>query len=606
MFEPIRCTAELSQSPTSFKPLLQQYLVSRNQGLVPTNERTVMILTSKVAQKSYGTEKRFLCPPPTTLLTGADWWSHEQQASRATPAKLTIQISGEATSQTGVLEWHNQQGALLDSAASMAATACVLGETQTISGKCVSKQLHINDADEKRKRVEVLVKIQLGNGLILGTLASKGIKVISKPSKKRQSAKNMDLCIHHGTTISLFNRIRSQTVSTKYLGVSRNNQPTNGLPVADTNGTCFVARTGQWDPFVVWIVDTQHQSTEPHNTKDQLNQSMKNKYSPPPPAIALKAKGGPIAIHYNQPVVLQCVSTGLVSPVMVIRKVDRGSMALGGSRIDRSNGNGNGSGSGSGSGSGGGIGGGGECGDEVLGDPVSQLHKIAFQIVQDPSAHSTNSNNNISQPFLLSTSSWNLPNSCQPVSYLACLNDAVGMHRTTSTRTLHKPEAPKRPVEPSRRNSATAQDLSLDGSCWTEDVSDAAVWTIVGTDCASYTFWTPDIARTQSGLAHFPIINNLTMSSTTSCNGDLLTLTGEHITRDLKVWFGDIEAKTDYQSRESIRCVVPDTHILETSLATTIDEELVIDGSIGPNRRLPLLLVRNDGLVYQTDFFHTF
>ncbi|KAI9029692.1 beta-trefoil DNA-binding domain-containing protein [Phycomyces nitens] len=563
MFEPIRCTAELTQSPSSFKPLLQQYLVSRNQGTIPANERTVMILTSKVAQKSYGTEKRFLCPPPTTLLTGADWWSHEQ-ASRATPAKLTIQISGEATSQTGVLEWHNQQGALLDSAASMAATACVLGETQIISGKCVSKQLHINDADEKRKRVEVLVKIQLGNGLFLGTLASKGIKVISKPSKKRQSAKNMDLCIHHGTTISLFNRIRSQTVSTKYLGVR--NQSTN--PLMDTNGTCFIARTGQWDPFVVWIVDTQQSENHPHT---------RNKHIPPPPAIALKAKGGPVAIHYNQSVVLQCATTGLVSPVMVIRKVDRGSMALGGSRIDRSNGSA-----------------GGECGDEVLGDPVSQLHKIAFQIIQDPSAYSTN---NTKPSF--STSSWDLPDSCQPVSYLACLNDVVGMHRTTASRILHKPDAPKRPVEPSRRNSATAQDLSSDGSCWTEDVSDAAVWTIVGTDCASYTFWTPDISRTQSGLTQFPTVNNLT-----TC-GDLLTLTGEHIGRDLKVWFGDIEAKTDYQSKESIRCVVPDTHILETSLAISPADQETSESS-GHTKSLPLLLVRTDGLVYQTDLFYTF
>jgi hypothetical protein len=61
-----------------------------------------------------------------------------------------------------------------------------------VTANCVSKHLHINDADEKRKRVEVLVKITLGNGNLLGTLASKGIKVISKPSKKRQSVKNIE------------------------------------------------------------------------------------------------------------------------------------------------------------------------------------------------------------------------------------------------------------------------------------------------------------------------------------------------------------------------------------------------------------------------------
>lgn len=59
-------------------------------------------------------------------------------------------------------------------------------------GRCVLKRLYINDADEKRKKVECLIKVQLANGLMLGTLSSRGIKVISKPSKKRQSVKNIE------------------------------------------------------------------------------------------------------------------------------------------------------------------------------------------------------------------------------------------------------------------------------------------------------------------------------------------------------------------------------------------------------------------------------
>lgn len=59
-------------------------------------------------------------------------------------------------------------------------------------GRCVLKRLFINDADEKRKKVECLIKVQLANGLMLGTLSSRGIKVISKPSKKRQSVKNIE------------------------------------------------------------------------------------------------------------------------------------------------------------------------------------------------------------------------------------------------------------------------------------------------------------------------------------------------------------------------------------------------------------------------------
>ncbi|KAI9494719.1 hypothetical protein BDB00DRAFT_871005 [Zychaea mexicana] len=792
-----------ANTATALKPHVQQYLMSNDPA--GSGERTVMILTSKVAQKSYGTEKRFLCPPPTTVLSGSCWWtndstgatpsggqdaaSHNKSSNNnnnnfgagsvgfanglvsttttttngsngnnnnnnssstttatssgvLTPPKLTIHISGEATSQTGVLEWYAPNGTVLDgsSSAAAASNAAASGDS-TMSAKCVSKHLHINDADEKRKRVEVLVKMQLGNGLQLGTLASKGIKVISKPSKKRQSVKNMELCIHHGTTISLFNRIRSQTVSTKYLGVSSNGHKGNG------NGTCFVARTGSWDPFVIWIVDT---SRAPDITAMPRKHHPTNPNYPPPPAIALQtdANQQPLAIHYNQAVVLQCVSTGLVSPVMVIRKVDKGSMVLGGNRMEDLSGTT-----------------GGECGDESLGDPVSQLHKIAFQIVQDPSiAHNNKANfrggshpspydhhhhqqQQQQQPCSPQSQQqqlqeWTLPQSCQPITYLACLNDVVGMHKTTTARTFiatrpslpnaaaaaaaaaakaaQQPESPttwleaqqmlsninnndfvvsqessgkvvrKRRVScdvvkpmslpaklqqqssamAARRrvnslndvpaitggggggrrgstssmlggdrrgstDSSSAGGQQADGACWTEDVSDAAVWTIVGTDCATYTFWTPPplVAGNTSCETGFnspftmnplyaepasaPITPFPTMAQVTESGGgggggsnnnnsnnnnssDQLTIQGENLTRDLAVWFGDIKSpRTDYRSRESLTCAVPDLNELLSSPAIVVDEE---DGQ----RKLPLLLVRGDGVVYRTGKFYSF
>ncbi|CAO3627825.1 unnamed protein product [Cunninghamella echinulata] len=732
-----------ANTANQLKPYIQQYLLSNDA--IPSGERTITILTSKVAQKSYGTEKRFLCPPPTTILSGSSWWTskdtneediNDQQQQNnyysnipsslpsLSQPKLNVHISGEATSQNGVLEWSLENGTIIDNSTALisAAHASKAGE-MAISGKCVSKQLHINDADEKRRRVEVLVKMQLGNGLNFGTLPSKGIKVISKPSKKRQSVKNMELCIHHGTTISLFNRIRSQTVSTKYLGVScnqpENNNNNNGtVPSTNNNGnngTCFVARTSSWDPFVIWIVDTSQSPEAASATPPRMPHHPIHPDFPPPPAIAMQTGlnlQSPVAIHYNQPVVLQCVSTGLVSPVMVIRKVDKGSMVLGGNRVEDLSGLT-----------------GGECGDEALGDPVSQLHKIAFQIVQDPSvAYHNKASYQPHLTSLVSTSTeWQVPQSSgHPVTYLACLNDVVGMHKTSTMRTFVSSKPPISPsltavsstssstthslwgdmfpddmmtsvissqestgkvvrkrrvscdvVKPvslppkiappytnqhhhlqhhgkntasqrrrvnslndvpikvnaeggsggrrnstlsDRRNSISSDNGNpVDGACWTEDVSDAAVWTIVGTDSAKYTFWIPPTNSSSSSssfyqdqqqqpfnnpfdepeqshpITPFPVVGHISPSSNT------MLITGENMTRDLSVWFGDIKAPlTEYKSRELISCTLPDNHDLCSSMVA------VSDNDCNKLKKLPILLVRGDGIVYRTGQFFTF
>ncbi|KAI8078473.1 hypothetical protein BDF21DRAFT_420595 [Thamnidium elegans] len=677
-----------TNNASTLKPLVQKYLTTFE------NERKITILTSKVAQKSYGTEKRFLCPPPSTVLSGSSsWWARNLSDTKLNAPSLVVHISGEKTSQNGVIEWYNTTtGSLLDT--SCAVNSANNGDTN-LSGNCVSKHLHINDADEKRKRVEVLVKINLGNGIHLGTFASKGIKVISKPSKKRQSVKNMELCIHHGTTISLFNRIRSQTVSTKYLGVSTAEDKNNG------GGTCFVARTGSWDPFVIWIVDTSRSpDTPPLNTR---NHHPDNPHFPAPPAIALHTATGqqPIALHYNQAVVLQCVSTGLVSPVMVIRKVDKGSMIMGGNRLcDLSGATG------------------GECGDEALGDPVSQLHKIAFQIVQDPSIAHNNKANFQPHPIMplnqLNTSELMLPQTSQAVTYLACLNDVVGMHKTTTERSFVVPRTintpipaapsmdssvlppwndvnsfgnydllssvvshqengkvtrkrrvscdvnsvkpmslPKYPTssistnsltnknrrrvnslndglvpiktEPGagRRSSTSSHDrrssigsdgglYQVNGACWTEDVSDASVWTIVGTDSLSYKFWTPPSAIVDLNSPFNP--NNLSANSITpfpiltsnqqlhyNKRSHVLNLTGENFTRDVSIWFGDIKSpRTEYKSRDSISCNIPDIQELLDSPISVLDPDNT------QMHKIPLLFVRGDGVIYNTDMFYTF
>ncbi|WAR61726.1 hypothetical protein PtB15_12B416 [Puccinia triticina] len=431
-------------------PFIRLYLSSTNRFLL--GERTVLVLSGKVAQKSYGAEKRFLCPPPSALLLGCSWWAAAEADPRRPmpspnrlalhPPTTIISMSGEHSIPTEAYsEWMSMSGHVVGDQASL--------DDVVIAGRCVGKQLHISEVDEKTKKVEALVRV-IAPGFgppearHIGTFPSKPIKVISKPSKKRQSIKNLDLCIHHGTTIALFNRLRSQTVSTKYLCVSG---PSASFPAGDwramsgmeekpfapgEDATCFVARTSAWDPFIIYLVDPSKPATVAENVAPAY---------PPPPgyprapsnALPVNPNAGPIPIYYNQPIVLQCLSTAVVSPVMIIRKVDKGSTAIGGASLE-----GNAS-----------------SGQrdmpvapgEVLGDPVSQLHKIALEVMTDPQGAYFAP---ITSPYA------GFPGSG---SFLACLGENVGVHRAESGRQAVPPIMTPPPSASSARSfGATNSD----------------------------------------------------------------------------------------------------------------------------------------------------
>ncbi|KAF9529206.1 jkappa-recombination signal binding protein, partial [Crepidotus variabilis] len=529
-----------SDLQTFIRPFLDQYVRTPNR--LAFGERSVIVMSSRVAQKSYGTEKRFLCPPPTAIMIGNSWWSdviRRGEDPKLCPPRVIVSISGEPAPQEGSIEWTGSNGKSFDVNDAPTGT--------TYIGRCVGKQLFISDVDEKKKKVEALVKIIAPASdeepeRVIGVFPSRSIKVISKPSKKRQSAKNLELCINHGSTISLFHRLRSQTVSTKYLCVSGSGSSFKGSDGAPLMGLdqrvrastpSFIARTASWDPFIVYIVDVNKPAggnlDVPPPPPPQPDYP-----SPPPNAIPFTNNGSQIPVYYNQTVVLQCLTSGVVSPVLIIRKVDHQTTAVGGGLQEGAKG----------------------IADhycapgEVCGDPVSQLHKVAFEVYDPSKGMPEPGTPGLTGAFLscmgekvntyrpIDGRQWNtapIPESSSPALPSSPVSPASGPQgdyfphpgkidsapaspsatdfpsTNDGGRVMNKKKRStssaggiSKPVAKNRRRPSSAGSVSsrrgnssdggaCSGALWQVDIGETSVWTIVGTDQVRYNFYVPPV-----------------------------------------------------------------------------------------------------------------
>ncbi|KAI9252982.1 hypothetical protein BDA99DRAFT_520560 [Phascolomyces articulosus] len=257
---------------------------------------TIKCLHAAVAQKSYGSEKRFLCPPPVVTLR-----SHGFVDRHAHDVSMAI------VCENG--ERPLEQRVMLD---------------ETLSGSF--KFLHVTGT-AKAKQFCLRVSLNLAQQeQPYATFLSHPISIISKPSKKTAKARNVSSCILANAPISLFNRINSQTVRTKYLTSSDNR---------------LCAKNASWSPFDIVLVRPPMQGAQHHSQHSMVGTSTSATCTtiPGSASAALAASQAAAAstaattqspampVTYGTELMLRDHNTGITSPLLIIRKVDKGRIA---------------------------------------------------------------------------------------------------------------------------------------------------------------------------------------------------------------------------------------------------------------------------------------
>ncbi|CAB4492218.1 hypothetical protein RhiirA5_370221 [Rhizophagus irregularis] len=364
---------------------------------------TITCQHASVAQKSYGSEKRFLCPPPVVYI--------DRPNCRNFVGKPEISMSVVCENGERSLE----QKTLIDE-----------------NMKGTFKYLHVSGT-AKAKYFELKLKIFKQNSTIpYAVFDSSPVTIISKPSKKTAKARNVSSCILSGSQVSLFNRINSQTVRTKYMGIE---------------GNQLCAKNSSWSPFVITVMsnDNNNNNINNHNGLNSFTStSILPKMTPPSPSSCLN---NTIQVTYGSEVVLSDPTTGFQSERLIIRKVEKGRITQG------------------------------ACG------PVSQMQKIALQCAR--------SNNRRESLYLSAAGPITMDS---PHSQDQCtVSGASPYLGYQSSRVVHMQNVeftkePFRMVNMQNIPCTTKSDTVI-APTTVEEVDDYLCWTIVGISKFQYTFY---------------------------------------------------------------------------------------------------------------------
>jgi recombining binding protein (suppressor of hairless) len=262
------------------------------------SESSITVLVPRVGQKSYGNEKRFFCPSPLlrfdNISDSSKWHvtvSPHLSGIQGAEACGGVNPSRVVDGQSDVLVFKNFH----------------IGDLKRSQGEDPVQEQRI------RKDFELYFRIQTDTfdetspfGDWIATLASPTLTLISKPSKKKpvkqpsQGASTLDVLaeelsnrvrasngdiILNGGLVALFNRQKSQTVSTRFMGFS---------------GNGFTPKNATWDALRIQVVNEDGQE--------------------------LVDARRPVC--FGDKIVLACTKTGWRSDWMMLRKVDKTSCEL--------------------------------------------------------------------------------------------------------------------------------------------------------------------------------------------------------------------------------------------------------------------------------------
>ncbi|KAF9921570.1 hypothetical protein FBU30_008374 [Linnemannia zychae] len=183
---------------------------------------TIRCWHGAIAQKSYGIEKRYLCPPPMVQVSAGV----NAKQVRAEQPHVTMSVIHEKVDIRG----HHGENLMEQD--------CSLDD----SLRCSFRNLHVTGTgsdSSKRFKLGLQVYLNKNSSMPTAIMDSNPIPIISKPSKKTAKAGNASCFILNGMSVSLLNRINAQTVRTKYMAV-------------DNNAVC--AKIGSWSSFTIKMV----------------------------------------------------------------------------------------------------------------------------------------------------------------------------------------------------------------------------------------------------------------------------------------------------------------------------------------------------------------